>query len=149
MLPKRVTENWKMGEKQRNRNEVTDRARAQVRFCSHFSFSRFPCSLPATRFSYILNFMSSSMTQHRPSIILKGLRHGCLVRFVNIANLHVLIFNRTYLQKLLANDKVATLCENKFYPKSLYQKLQTKRIDQMIYMIYMIIWFISYTSKKN
>ena len=109
-----------MGEKQRNRNEVTDRARAQVRFCSHFSFSRFPRSLPVTRFSYILNFMSSSMIQHRPSIILKGLRHGCLVRFVNIANLHVLCKN--YLQMTKSLLCVKTNFTPSHYIKSYRQK---------------------------
>ena len=36
----RGTETWKMGTRQRIKNEVTDRARVQVRFCFHFSFSR-------------------------------------------------------------------------------------------------------------
>ena len=40
-----------MGEKERIGNEVTERARAEVRFCFHFSFSRFP--FPVPRFSII------------------------------------------------------------------------------------------------
>ena len=38
------TENGKMknGNKKRIGNDVTDRARVQVTFCFHFSFSRFP-----------------------------------------------------------------------------------------------------------
>lgn len=31
---------WRRGSKNRIENEVTNRARVQVRFCSHFSFSR-------------------------------------------------------------------------------------------------------------
>ena len=36
-------EEWEF-KKQGIGNEVTDRARVEVRFCSHFSFSRCPCS---------------------------------------------------------------------------------------------------------
>ena len=46
------TGNGRMGTKQRIGNEFTDRARIQVRFCSHFSFSRSPCSFPAPRSSF-------------------------------------------------------------------------------------------------
>ena len=36
---------WKVGTKQRFWNQVNDRARVEVTFCSHFSFSRSSCSL--------------------------------------------------------------------------------------------------------
>ena len=39
----RKREKW---EQDRIKNEVTDRARVQVRFCFHFSFSRFPLPVP-------------------------------------------------------------------------------------------------------
>jgi len=38
---------------QRIGNIVTDRARVQVRFCSHFSFSNFPCSFSAPRSPFL------------------------------------------------------------------------------------------------
>ena len=41
-----------MGTRQRIKNEVTDRARVQVRFCFHFSFSRSP--LPVPHFSNMI-----------------------------------------------------------------------------------------------
>ena len=41
----------KIGEKE-NGNEFTDRARVQVKFCSHFSFSRSLCSFPISRSSF-------------------------------------------------------------------------------------------------
>ena len=41
--------NEKTGTKQRIGNENTDRARAQVRFCSHFSFSPSPLLFPDPR----------------------------------------------------------------------------------------------------
>ena len=34
--------------KERIENEITDRARVQVRFCSHFSFSRSPFPVPCS-----------------------------------------------------------------------------------------------------
>ena len=37
----RGTENGETGSKNRIENEVTNRARVQVSFCSHFSFSRY------------------------------------------------------------------------------------------------------------
>ena len=42
-----------METKQRIGNEVTDRARVQVTFCSRFSFTRSPCSFLAPRFNNI------------------------------------------------------------------------------------------------
>ena len=45
---------WMKNGNKRIGNEVNDRARVQVRFCSHFSFSRCPCSFLAARFSNIL-----------------------------------------------------------------------------------------------
>ena len=42
----------KMGTKKRIGNEVTYRARAQVRFSAHYSLSCLPLSFPAPRFAY-------------------------------------------------------------------------------------------------
>ena len=47
------TGKWKMGTKQGCGNDVTDRGRVQVRFCSHSSFPRSPCPFPAFRFRNI------------------------------------------------------------------------------------------------
>ena len=44
------TGKWKMATKQGCGNDVTNRGRGQVRFCSHFSFPRSPCPFPASRF---------------------------------------------------------------------------------------------------
>ena len=50
----------KMGEKERIGNEVTERARAEVRFCFHFSFSRSP---------FLVLVFSSSLTVHNSLFI--------------------------------------------------------------------------------
>ena len=42
----------KMGTKKRIGNEVTYRARAQVRFSAHYSLSCLPLSFPVPRFAY-------------------------------------------------------------------------------------------------
>ena len=44
-------ENENKNEKE-NSNEFTDRARVQLKFCSHFSFSRSLCSFPISRSSF-------------------------------------------------------------------------------------------------
>ena len=46
-------EEWEF-KKQGIGNEVTDRARVQVRFCSHFSFSRFPILVPYSLFRVLV-----------------------------------------------------------------------------------------------
>ena len=56
MLLKRGAGNGKITKrnKQRFGNEVTGRARVQVRFCSHLSFSRSPCSCYASPFPVLV-----------------------------------------------------------------------------------------------
>ena len=55
----RGAENWKRQTKERIGNKVSDRARVQVRFCSHFSFSCSP--FPDRHFSNILGAMYRSL----------------------------------------------------------------------------------------
>ena len=47
-------EEWEFFKKQGIGNEVTDRARGQVRFSSHFSFSRFPILVPYPLFRVLV-----------------------------------------------------------------------------------------------
>ena len=49
-----------MGEKERIGNEVTERARTEVRFCFHFSFSRSP---------FLVLVLYSSLTVHNSLFI--------------------------------------------------------------------------------
>ena len=66
MLLKRGAGNGKItkGNNQRFGNEVTGRARVQVRFCSHWSFSRSPCSCYASPCCVlVINFFFSYLMQ--------------------------------------------------------------------------------------
>ena len=56
------TANGKMknGNKRENGNEDNDRARVQVRFCSHFSFFPFPVLGPRSPFAFLVTFLVRS-----------------------------------------------------------------------------------------
>ena len=54
-----------MGEKRELEMKlVTDKAMAEVRFCSHFSFSRAPFPVPRSPFHVLV--LSNSLTVHNP-----------------------------------------------------------------------------------